>query len=84
MSEDTSKKNCASCKYYVPEPQNLKIGSCHRFPPQRGWQIQQVPTGKIGETGLMQVPDSEFPLTQPRHWCGEYVASGIGTLEGNS
>lgn len=87
MNEELAKikKTCGNCAYYVPEPSNLKVGSCRRFPPQRGWNYHTVPLsgGRIGETQMAQMPDTDFPIVLPASWCGEFKATGIGELKGN-
>jgi hypothetical protein len=61
MSDDPG-DSCGNCKYYRPNPNNLREGNCQRFPP----------TPILMPQGAQLMVNYFFPNMKPIGWCGEH------------
>lgn len=54
---------CADCRFFRQELPKQSNGECRRYPP---------PSSGV----RFGAGHSDWPMTLPKHWCGEYVFSG--------
>lgn len=64
LEQRLSSVSCSNCFFFVPDPDNNEVGSCHRAPP----------SVVIDEEG----PLSIFPMVYSDAFCGEFFRQTNG------
>ena len=68
---------CGDCRYwsYFDEEEDERIGTCHRYPPQRATENAALLAANDNVPPLAHSPrDWSQPTTFEGQWCGEFVA----------
>ena len=61
-------ESCENCKFFRPDPVNMKNGKCHHKSPT-GYPLPQ-PNGSISYV-------ASHPPVERNSWCGDYIEAAI-------
>lgn len=62
-----SGQSCENCLFFVSLPSDCGDGTCNKFPPTPGRQLDPY----VGGQSMIAAP-SEFPIVLNADWCGEW------------